>query len=415
MTLRAPRGGAAVLQPRRAASGISSARSGVVASAWVFAERSSRMVLAVTMRGRGNPLAERSVRVRAGRWTKIRVRRSVEVRAHSRLSVSVRVPRLGPRGRAHVDDVSLRTLDAMAGGIGSATGSWLSGASGDGVVDGSFDAWRGSPVEISGTWNDSYDVQEHQWTLQQGFDYGAWARDLDVAVGGIYKDRGESWAAAAAGAYDARWRTTLSTLRDAWAGRPGTLYIRFAHEFNGDWYPWSVSAAETTAFKATWRRFRALQTEIIPAAKLVLCPTAESSASLGLDWRDAYPGAGMVDVLATDFYNQWPFVNDRASFLANLDTKDTFGAPRGLEAHLEFARSRGLPFAVPEWASNATMGDADVFMRQFQRWVSQHAGVGPGHVLYEILFNVSSFRNAQFAVFPRTRQSQAAAAYRSAW
>ena len=36
----------------------------------------------------------------------------------------------------------------------------------------------------------------------------------------------------------------VGDLADAWKGRPGTLYIRFAHEFNGEWYPWSVKGSE---------------------------------------------------------------------------------------------------------------------------------------------------------------------------
>lgn len=294
--------------------------------------------------------------------------------------------------------------------------AWRSGASGDGVVDGSFGDWRGDPVTIAGTWNDnSADTQVNQWTLLDGADYGAWEQDLDVAVGAIYKDAGESWADAAAGAYDDRWRSTLQRLADEWSGRPGTLYLRFAHEFNGDWYPWSVGPDEVDDFRSAWSRFRALQQEVMPDALLVFCPTSESTPAMGLDWTDAVPEPDEVDVMGVDFYNQFPYVDDYETFEERLDATDARGAPRGLEAHRAFSESLGLPFAVPEWSSNATMGDGEAFMLAFRAWVAEQAGSGAGEVVYEIQFNVGGFGEGQFQLFPSTRQPDAARAYRKYW
>lgn len=294
------------------------------------------------------------------------------------------------------------------------TPTWLSGASGDGVVDGSFGAWRGRPVEIAGTWNDNYASQEREWSLMPSFSFGSWQGNLDDAVGGIYKDRGESWAAAADGAYDVRWRNTLVNLADAWKGRPGTLYIRFAHEFNGEWYPWSVKGSEAEDFKTAWKRFRSLQREIFPAAKLVFCPTAETSGSLSLDWRKAFPGRDQVDVVSVDYYNQWPFVSTVAEFGPAMDRTDALGAPRGLERHRQFAESVGEPFAISEWSSNALQGDSPAFMSELHKWLTAHAGRAAGQVLYEIQFNAPGFSGA-YHLYPTTLQPQATATYRRLW
>ncbi len=82
--------------------------------------------------------------------------------------------------------------------------TWLSGASqyGAEVANGQFASWRGEPTPIATTWSDAtVNDQIYQWPLEMG--YKNWTGDLDLAVGAIYS--GESWAAAASGAYDARY------------------------------------------------------------------------------------------------------------------------------------------------------------------------------------------------------------------
>lgn len=294
---------------------------------------------------------------------------------------------------------------------GSVSGLWLSGASGDGVASGAFGVWRGTPVAIAGTWNDSFEAQTAQWSVQKGAEWGSWQGDLDVAVGAIYSARGETWAAAATGAYDARWRTALSALKSGWGSRPGTLHIRFAHEFNGEWVPWKVSGSAADSFVAAWKRFRALQREILPAAKLVFSPNDGSSPSLALDWRKAFPGAGYVDEMAVDSYNQWPYVNTVSGFASKIVTVDSFGAPVGIEKHRLFAESVGLPLAIAEWSSNSSMGDGDVYVKAFRDWVAAHAGSGPGQVPYEIMFNVNNYNSGVFSFYPNTAMPKAAASY----
>lgn len=287
----------------------------------------------------------------------------------------------------------------------------MSGAAGDGVPDGSFGAWRGSPVPIAGTWVDTLEASTEVWAVLKGFEYGSWQGDLDIATGGIWQSNGETWAAAATGAYDARWRKGLTALATAWAGRPGTMHIRFAHEFNGDWVPWKVPSSQTSSFIAAWKRYRALQKEILPKAKLVFCPNVDSSTSLSLDWRNAFPGAAYVDEMSVDSYNDWPYVNTASAFTSKINMTDPHGAPAGIEKHRLFAASVGLPLAISEWSSNSSDGDGDNYMKLFHDWVASHAGTGAGQVPYEIIFNVGYFNNGLYQVFPNTLMPKAAAAY----
>ena len=294
----------------------------------------------------------------------------------------------------------------------TATSSWLSGASGDGASSGAFGTWRGSAITVGGTWNDSLDAQTNQWSIQSGAEWGSWNGALDVAVGAIYKTSGETWAAAAAGAYDARWTTALNNIKKYWGTRdPANLYLRFAHEFNGSWTPWNVTGAETASFKTAWIRFHTLQTAILPTAHLVFCPNDGSTAALNLDWRNAFPGAAYVDVLSTDSYNQYPWVNTAAAFASKINAVDSYGAPVGIEKHRQFATSVGLPFAISEWGTNASMGDAPVFVDSMKNWFASHAGTGAGQLVYEIYFNVVNYNNGVFSIYNGTRQPKAADAY----
>ena len=289
---------------------------------------------------------------------------------------------------------------------------WAAGASGEGVPDGSFGAWRGSAVPMAGTWANSNDGQLALWPLHG--EYANWTGDLDIAIGAIDRGAGETWAAAAQGAYDQRWSQSLQEMARLWSGRPGTLYIRFAHEFNGDWYPWSVTSDSVGDFITAWQRFRALQQQFMPAAQLVFAPNSESAGAFGTDWRQAYPGQGQADIVSTSYFNAWPFTRTTAEFHELALRYDQFGGPRGIQRHLEFARSVGLPFAVSEWSNYIDSGDTTAWIEQMYGFFNANAGTGPGQVRYEILFNELRDGNG-FAVFPETNLPNSARAYSDLW
>ena len=288
------------------------------------------------------------------------------------------------------------------------SGDWLSGASGDQVSSGAFAAWRGSEVEIAGTWADTDGGQLALWPVMPGGDLVDWDKPLDIAIGAL--EEGETWEQAAQGAYDDRWRTSLTTLREARADNPGTTFIRFAHEMNGNWYPWSVSPDQAADFTTAWGRFRDLQQQVYPESQLVFCVNRETVGS-DLDWRTIFPGAQDVDVLAVDYYNQYPIVQDGQDFTEALDDVDAAGAPKGLQQHLDFARSVGLPLAVPEWSGDAESGDFPAWITGMHDFFATNAGGGPGQVIYDILFDIRD----EFRLSIDTAMPQSAAAYQDAF
>jgi hypothetical protein len=293
----------------------------------------------------------------------------------------------------------------------SQAATWLSGSAGPTVVDGSLEQWRGTPVLIAGYWADSNEGMVALWQLQPGDKYGDWPHAIDVAIGAIDED--DSWAEAAEGAYDDRWREALGNLAELRGGVQAPTYVRFAHESNGDWYPWRVDADSAEDFVVSWRRFRSIQLDEYPDAQLVFNVNSESVGS-GVDWRATFPGSEHVDVFSVDYYNQHPWVNTRADWEAAIEEVDEYGAPKGLERHRRFAESAGLPFAISEWSNNAREGDAPVFMEELHAYLQEHAGDGPGELLYEVHFNIEQDDRA-WAVYPNTRMPRSAEVYRQLW
>jgi hypothetical protein len=92
-------------------------------------------------------------------------------------------------------------------------GAWLSGASGDKAATGAFGTWRHAPVAIGGAWDNGDQEQVQLTSICPGGLWSKWNKPLDLAIGAIDKSLGESWAAAAKGSYDARWRQSLTRMK----------------------------------------------------------------------------------------------------------------------------------------------------------------------------------------------------------
>lgn len=291
----------------------------------------------------------------------------------------------------------------------ASTGQWLSGASGNGVPRGELGQWRGRDLDIAGTWSDTDDNAQHFYQLQSGGDYSSWRKPLDMAVGGLRE--GQSWSEAATGAYDAEWASSLTKLRQLRSTTTATTYIRFAHEMNGDWYPWKVNRDNYRDFITSWKRYRSLQERFFPAAKLVFSLNRQSVGT-AMDWRRFFPGTEYVDLLSVDYYNQFPAISTEAQWTRSLSLVDQWGAPNGLEKFRAYAQSRGLPLAISEWSGNALFGDSPAFVTGFLDYVKSHAGTSAGEVPYEILFGVPQ-DEGKFVLYGQgLRMPESSAAYR---
>lgn len=308
-----------------------------------------------------------------------------------------------------------------------AAGKPLSGVSG-GETARRFADWRGTPLQIAGTWADVEAPEAPDWALGRDSQWAWWSGPVDIALGG---PRGKTWAQAAAGELDAEWRAKLESLKSAWAPRdPANLHVRFAHEFNGDWMPWSVQEGDVADYKRAFARFTALQRRILPGSRAVWSPNAGTSHPY--DVRTTYPGGEWVDVIGVDWYNSWPWVNTPEDFQAKILQRQGNGGPIGIERWREFAASVGKPLALPEWGNDAVGagksnesaeggGDAPEFFRAFRAWLDAHGGTGAGQVLYEVYFNIvegypaSEFWLTNEAGATNPRMPASAETYRELW
>ena len=290
---------------------------------------------------------------------------------------------------------------------------WL-GASAGGAHDGTLAAQLASRVvAVGGTWCDATpEDQEQMWSV--GDMWATWTKPLDVAVGAIYKDRGETWAKAADGAYEGRWRRALTTLRARWGTRDKSLlWISFAREFNGGLWQqlWGASPGEVAAYKVAHERWNALQSEIMPGSRRVW--SLNDGTGWAYDVRRFRPSG--IEAWGVDTYNSWPHVTNASEWQAKILARDGQGGPRGIEAHRRDAEQAGLPLVIPEWGQDGDPkspgggGDSPYYIEAMHDWMTEHAGSGPGQVLYAVYFNTWT----KYQLWPTTMSPKSWAAYRA--
>ena len=324
-------------------------------------------------------------------------------------------------GVVFIDDASVIDLTGSGtpggGGGGGGAGVVLLGASGDFTANGSLAAAVASHnVAIAGTWGDN-NIANHleQYDIGPGGKYANWDKPIDLAVGGVFKTQGQSWAAAAAGSYDSQWTQCLNNIDSKWGTRSnGHLYIRFCHEFNGSFIPyWAVYSGEVANYITAFRRWVGLQRSILPGSHVVW--PLNDGTSVGYDIRTAWPGDSYVDLVGIDTYNQYPFVTTQSQWNAKIVSTDQYGAPIGCEAWRQWAASHGKPLCVPEWSNNGDPsgagggGESPFYVQAMHDWAVANAGDGAGQVAYMVLFNLWN----QYQMHPSTIQPLTAARYKA--
>jgi hypothetical protein len=97
-------------------------------------------------------------------------------------------------------------------------------------------------------------------------------------------------------AYLIRWATAAG----AWDQR---LIVRWAHEMNGDWFPWAMGKVGNTpaGYVAAWRHIVAIIRPIAPKVRFMWCPNSPNAGMPSL--ASLYPGDAWVDMVAFDVYN----------------------------------------------------------------------------------------------------------------
>ncbi|MDI9901125.1 glycosyl hydrolase [Rhodococcus sp. IEGM 1409] len=97
--------------------------------------------------------------------------------------------------------------------------------------------------------------------------------------------------------YIEKWARDVSSV-----GR--RVFVRFAHEQNGDWYPWSEQRNGNRAgdYVRTWRHVQAIFDRVgVDNVEWMWSPNVDYEGATAL--ADVYPGDSAVDVVGIDGYN----------------------------------------------------------------------------------------------------------------
>ncbi|HEX2808588.1 MAG TPA: glycosyl hydrolase, partial [Kineosporiaceae bacterium] len=239
------------------------------------------------------------------------------------------------------------------------------------------------PLGIVAVWSDT-DV-EAQTRLDAVDAYAGFKGEMDVAVGALVP--GETWQQAAAGAYVARWTASVRNLKAKRAGK-GTTYIRFGHEFNGDWFAWGVNSKNAAAYKQGYRLYASIVRKEFPQAKLNWSPNGGNHTDVSID--SLYPGSDVVDVIGPDMYDGDPPVTSDTVWQQELNTWLAPGSPNGMGAWQRYAASKRKPLGLGEWGMQG--GDHPSFIKGMHDFIAKYAARKgsqsvAGRFVYDCYFN----------------------------
>ena len=144
------------------------------------------------------------------------------------------------------------------------------------------------------------------------------------------------------GKFDRYIRESARAARE-W-GHP--ILVRFAHEMNGDWYPWGrgVEGNNSYRFRAVWQRIvRLFREQGATNVQWVWTPNVNTGGEL--PFRDLYPGDRWVDWVGFDGFN-WAQAGEWNSFTGIVDN-----------TYEEINRISDRPMIVGETGSSDGGGD----------------------------------------------------------
>ena len=178
------------------------------------------------------------------------------------------------------------------------------------------------------------------------------------------------------GLYDAYVTTWAGRLKLFLAGNDGALntaddrrvYLRPAHEMNGDWYPWSAGGGTTPAdYVRMWQRIHDHFTALNLGPSHIQWVWAVNHTDVGPYRAEAYfPGDAWVDWVALDGYN-WGTSQSWSSWTAPAEV---FGA---MASRLRTVSLR--PLAITEVGSSSQGGSVaakNAWIQQLYGWASQN-------------------------------------------
>jgi hypothetical protein len=167
-----------------------------------------------------------------------------------------------------------------------------------------------------------------------------------------------------------------------------TVYMRLAHEMNGDWYPWSHDAA---AYVAAWRRvvsiFRAHRATNARFVFSINPSPYEPVATWMANIKRYWPGAGYVDQLGTTMIN---FGGSKetpvAEFAARLTALHTTFAKDALLAEVDTAAADRVEWMTDlrTWVASTPWVSGVVWSQDAQSRGAEQLGAKVGDLAWDV-------------------------------
>ncbi len=186
---------------------------------------------------------------------------------------------------------------------------------------------------------------------------------LALALGMLPTDHAGRLEECAAGLFDPLIRSVTAAIlangggAAAATGKP--ILLRLGWEANNaNSYPWGATG-DGSSWRACFRRWVDILNPITDPAtspptrqrNFLIVWNMANRGSLKLPIENLWPGGDVVDIVGSQFYDRCPPLpeGDEAEWARRLVARDPLGNPAGPLAWLEYARSKGKPYAVPEW------------------------------------------------------------------
>ena len=295
---------------------------------------------------------------------------------------------------------------------------WVSGVSS--WKPDAFIEWRGRPLDVITVFSRFNTWQQMQNLARPGTLLGKMAKrperlSISLAMfprrdGPVPRDDPSLWAEAANGAYDPYWEKGLKTLRRRLARLDPIM--RVGWEWNGSSYPWRiVEPRYAEGYRNTFRRLGGIIKFIFPEAEIDWCSLKHGET---LDTIDVfYPGDDIVDYIGHDRYDRNPSPVSLPEWQEAVEAVEPTGGPRGLNAWLHYAKSKGKRLSIPEWGvwsaadRGGGAGDNAFFVEQMFDFFERNAA----DIGYECYFNQEG-GEAKHTLGPDGFNPEASEAYR---
>ncbi len=158
------------------------------------------------------------------------------------------------------------------------------------------------------------------------------------------------------GLLSGKWDEHIKDFADKLKGINKTVFLRFAHEMNGNWYPWSGSHLGKDKYKAVYRYVKNIFDEVgADNVKWVFSVNWEDVPKENNYFMLYYPGDDYVDFVGIDGYN-WGNTKTWSRWMSFKEIFET--------RYNEIVSHIKKPALISEFSSTSNGGDKTVWIKK---------------------------------------------------